>query len=57
LIFTHIGSLGKSAHYGTAPKQFTGEDMVALLDRNGVDVAVANLLGRLLTKEDFYGKK
>jgi len=45
---------GTSTKFGTARKQCTSEDMISLLDKNGINAAVAFMLGRLLTEQDFY---
>jgi predicted TIM-barrel fold metal-dependent hydrolase len=53
----HIGSLDtRSSHFGSVPRIFSADDMIALMDRNGVDKVVANPLGHMLNDKDFEEK-
>jgi predicted TIM-barrel fold metal-dependent hydrolase len=53
----HIGTMdGRSRHFGSAPTNFTADDMIALMDRNGVDKVVVNPFGRMLNEQDFEDK-
>ncbi len=53
----HIGELdSKSKHFGTTPRKFTADDMIRLMDKNGVDIVVANCIGRMLNDDDFKVK-
>jgi predicted TIM-barrel fold metal-dependent hydrolase len=53
----HIGTMdGRSRHFGSAPREFSAEDMIALMNRNGVDKVVVNPFGRMLNDRDFEEK-
>jgi len=53
----HIGELdSKSQHFGTAPRKFTADDVIQLMDKNHVDKAVSNCIGRMLDYDDFKEK-
>jgi predicted TIM-barrel fold metal-dependent hydrolase len=50
----HIGEMdSRSKHFGTAPRKFMADDMIELMDRNHVDVVVANSMGRILNEDHF----
>lgn len=53
----HIGSLdSRSSHFGSTPKMFSAEDMIALMDKNGVDKVVTNPFGHMTTEREFEEK-
>lgn len=53
----HIGTLdSKSSHFGSTPRMFSADDMVALMDKNGIDKVVTNPLGHMATVKEWEEK-